>query len=354
MKNILCIVFFFITIINVSAFSGGTGTYNDPYQVNNLTDLNDVRNYLSSYFIQTDDISIGFNYNTPLGWLPIGDYSNPFTGYYDGYGFVITAMKIDRPNTDYIGLFGYTYRAVLKNITINDSEISGNDYVGLLVGYFLGISADSHYIDNCFVHAVSEGHDCVGGLAGYVSQSKVIYSAASADVTGNEYVGGLIGMCKSAEIEYCDRINEKSITGGGNVGGLVGLNDRSSSIINCRSQESLVFGETNVGGLVGWNYDKSEVLSSSTQGGTVTSTIVAGGLVGRHEDDAIIDDGCYTTSCVVTAECMAGGIIGISSYAIVRDSDVESTDIIADYCLGGLIGHEEESYIADCPLIMWR
>jgi hypothetical protein len=39
-------------------FAGGTGTSGNPYQVANATHLNNVRNHLGSYFIQTANINL--------------------------------------------------------------------------------------------------------------------------------------------------------------------------------------------------------------------------------------------------------------------------------------------------------
>lgn len=41
-------------------------------------------------------------------WVPIGSNTKPFTGQFDGNGFIIKNLTINRPSTDYQGLFGYT------------------------------------------------------------------------------------------------------------------------------------------------------------------------------------------------------------------------------------------------------
>ena len=44
--------------------------------------------------------------NTCAGWAPIGDNSSRFEGVFDGNGFKITNLYINRPTTDNVGLFG--------------------------------------------------------------------------------------------------------------------------------------------------------------------------------------------------------------------------------------------------------
>ena len=58
MKRI-CFIMFLIQICISTAFgfAGGDGSSGSPYQVSNADELDDVRNYLSSYFIQTADFT---------------------------------------------------------------------------------------------------------------------------------------------------------------------------------------------------------------------------------------------------------------------------------------------------------
>ena len=48
----------------------------------------------------------------------------------------ISNLVINKPNTKYQGLFGYTSYATIKNITIDDCQITGSSHVGGVVGYF--------------------------------------------------------------------------------------------------------------------------------------------------------------------------------------------------------------------------
>ena len=53
-------------------------------------------------------------------WEPIGNDSTKFTGIFDGNGHVIKNMTINRPDTNYVGLFGYTDSgSEIKNIGLN-------------------------------------------------------------------------------------------------------------------------------------------------------------------------------------------------------------------------------------------
>jgi hypothetical protein len=94
-----------------SVFAGGTGTETDPYLVATAEHLNQVRNHLAAHFRQTADIDLGTApWNKDKGWRPIGASTSgsPFTGTFDGGGFTISGLTINRPATGYQGLFGYT------------------------------------------------------------------------------------------------------------------------------------------------------------------------------------------------------------------------------------------------------
>jgi hypothetical protein len=49
------------TYIYMEGFSGGGGTQSDPYLVSSLSDLNNVRNNLAAYYLQTIDIDGKYN-----------------------------------------------------------------------------------------------------------------------------------------------------------------------------------------------------------------------------------------------------------------------------------------------------
>ena len=102
----------------VSPFGGGTGASTNPLQISTLTHLNAIRGeYLDDHFLLTTDLDFsGYTYEDPeKGWLPIGHDSDAssdgyqgtrFTGSFDGNGYVIRNLRVDRGGEDYVGLFG--------------------------------------------------------------------------------------------------------------------------------------------------------------------------------------------------------------------------------------------------------
>ena len=236
----------------------GSGTEADPYQISNLDELrflSEHSDYWCSHFIQTADIDATDtqNWNSGAGFSPIGDDSdNPFRGPYDGAGFIIDGLFINRPSSSGVGLFGYNVDYII-NLGVTNVNITGNDVAGGLVGLNYG------YVANCYSTGSVSGHWYVGGLVGFNNNAPIIncYSAVSVNGTGWR-VGGLAG-CNSGNYYIENSYSTGSVSGDANVGGLVGYNNDEADIYYCYSTGS-VSGNANIGGLVGYN--ESYVLNS--------------------------------------------------------------------------------------------
>jgi hypothetical protein len=93
-----------------------------------------------------------------------------FTGSLDGAGYTINALTINRPTTDYVGLFGYLGTAAsVSRLGLVGGAVTGRNYVGALAGYNAGTISQS------YASSVVTGLSYVGALAGYnagtISQS---------------------------------------------------------------------------------------------------------------------------------------------------------------------------------------
>jgi hypothetical protein len=224
-------------------YSGGTGEPNDPYQIATAADLialGDSPGDYDKHFILIDDIDL--DPNLPGGRVfdraVIAPDTNDvaeefqgtsFTGVFDGAGHKISRLTIT--GESYLGLFGQMVTrswgvpapaAVVKNLAVAGVRITGTgDHVGGLVGHNLGAT-----VTQCYSSGV---------------------------VSGNLYVGGLVGM-------------ESPPSGGG-----------GRTIRDCYSTAAVSATTGSAGGLVGYNVG-SIVRCYST--GPVSAPVGAGGLVG--------------------------------------------------------------------------
>ncbi len=271
-------VYSFITEINLM----GQGTQENPYLINDIDDLITLSNvdYIwDKHFTQTADIDASetSEINAGSGFMPIGREDLPFQGVYDGQGYKITNLNINRPTSDYIGLFGRTWTATISNLSIKDGCFVGSNYVGSIVG-----SADYYSeINQSSSTSIVNGGDCVGGLIGKVqSNSQLHFSSASGPVTGILHVGGLVGEADDF-IEISNSYALGNVTGNVNIGGLIGCLNNFSYVSDSYAVGN-VAGNDYVGGLLGrgtsnyaqgsfWNTEASEQTTNSLGIGKTTS-----------------------------------------------------------------------------------
>ena len=193
-------------------FGGGTGTVGDPYIIEDAADLDAVRNGPNTHYKLGNDINLKAGdpgFDAVEGWLPICSgigfwphYDN-FTGSFDGGGHKITGLWINRPDTDFVGLFGWVGE---------ESEIKN-----------LGIEIDATNTDNTGSIIGVRGGGYVGGLAGYSEGNTENCYVTGGPVTGISVVGGLVAH-NNGPIKNC-YVTSSLVTGQCIIGGLVGEND---------------------------------------------------------------------------------------------------------------------------------
>lgn len=149
-------------------FAGGNGTEASPFLIEDAEDLNAIRYHLTSSFRLISNINLNIApYNEGLGWNPI----NEFAGTLDGDGYIISNLYINRPNNDNIGFFGNITNKLftIKNIVLDNVNISGRNNVGVLIGYnqldtYQGFTIN---IFNIYISGVLNGNNAVAVLIGY-------------------------------------------------------------------------------------------------------------------------------------------------------------------------------------------
>lgn len=208
-------------------FAGGTGTANDPYLIEDAWDLDAVRNDLSAHYKLIKDINLDVSpFNTEEGWVPIGNSSDPFKGNFDGNGFTIKNLYINRASSSYQGLFGCAFDATIKNVGITDCNITCRDYAGGLTGYFNNLS-----VSNCYTSGKITGRENIGGLIGRLSNGSVFNCYSTAEIVGSRSAGGLVGFFIKVAI-YNSYSTGKVSGGSYDLGGFVGYSYAGPQVYN--------------------------------------------------------------------------------------------------------------------------
>ncbi len=234
----------------------------------NWYDLDAVRNNLGgSYVLMTDLDSTTAGYaelagpyaNEGSGWVKIGSMDNRFSGTFDGQGYEVRDFFVNRPDENYVGLFGATGASgVIENVGIVDMTVVGKYYVGGLVGLnYAGL------MSNCYARGEVGGYYGVGGLVGWHLWATVSGSHSNASVTGGASVGGLVGYNSGT---VSNSYATGSVTGGQYVGGLVGFNSDTVNDSYARGTVTRSYGEgTEFGGFVGTN-DRGKLVNCYSTG----------------------------------------------------------------------------------------
>lgn len=346
----------------------GEGTKDNPYQISNYTQLKEFAKIVNSTdessasSVQTDvcakltsDIKCKFDENE-IGydndWVPIGDENHPYTGIFDGQGYIIKDLSNTNvaSQSKYAGVFGFIGpTGQVQNIGVKDAKLSGTSYVGAIAGRNDGIIAKCHNIGNINIKAESKddsNHTYAGGIAGYSSDSSRILDCYS---KGNGYIvsqsefasanaGGIIGINKG-KLAGCCSNGTINVIADAKVctyaGGVAGQND--GSIMNCYSNTvgyitSLAkTGYSDAGGVVGENTADSKILNCYSSG---SGDIFARGFTGNN---------------IQMFYSKAGGIAGYNGGSmsncynskkgsIIVGLDAQKPHISKDKYAGGVVG----------------
>jgi hypothetical protein len=185
-------------LIVAALIAGMAGCGNAPNgQIRDWHDLRAIRYRLGESYVLMNDLDsttagyeelAGPTANQGKGWQPIGTSAYQFTGTFDGQGYEICDLFINRPQEHYVGLFGYVgcRGGVIKNVGMVNASVAGKTRVGGLVGDNDGT------VRNSYATGAVSGDRQVGGLVG-VNGGIVRNSYSTASVAGNNYVGGLVG-----------------------------------------------------------------------------------------------------------------------------------------------------------------
>lgn len=358
MKRVIVIVVILMSQLMVvpSAFGipQGSGTAADPWRVASLDDLHWLSQKPEVWddcFRQTGDIDATATryWNHGAGFSPIGqDEDHSFSGSYDGQGFRITHLYMDRPAT-YTGLFGVIRNARLSDVHLMSAEIYGTGNSGGLAGAVV----DSR-IGLCEVSGTVEGAESTGGITGMVSGGSVLDGCTvQADLKGHgEITGGVAGQVRGSVLKQCSLTGQitTDFSLSQNLGGIAGLAD-CSKITHCQARGTLLSlnSYTNqVGGAVGELTDGSLLEYASFQGNIhkphLVVSMYTGGLVGMTDGSRIRRSFC--TGNLDSRGCCAGLTSINTNQSLIEDC--YSRMNVTGRCVAGLVRWNENSTITRC------
>ena len=237
------------------------------------------------------------------GWDPIGSVANNncsdassdcFAGVFEGNGFSISNLQINRDNTNEIGMFaGNSNTGTIRNLGLREIEVEGNVRTGGLVGrnegnlinahviesrvqggnnagLLAGVNGSSGLIINSYVRGTVVGSRWVAGICG-INTGRIINSYAEVIASGVREVGGLVaenqGTIRNSYAMGSVRITSTDTNNRRSVGGLLAVlwTGTNPSVTNTYSTVAVtaVLSANNIGGLIGSRHSSNPPITAS-------------------------------------------------------------------------------------------
>jgi hypothetical protein len=197
------------TVVDINNFAGGSGTESDPYLVSNVNQLSLMRCHDNKSFKLTKNLDLSGRV-----WLPIGETNNAWQGEFDGAGYTISNLTIPNEYQYNVGLFGRLGYSSVNNLKIRNSNVGGEERVGLL----FGTSNHSSYSDITISNSEVAGRRQMGLFAGF---SDYRSSFSNISVQGNVIGSSFVGRYSEDESVY--------IQDASSIGGVIGYDDADGS-----------------------------------------------------------------------------------------------------------------------------
>lgn len=290
----------------------GSGNPASPYLISNISELAWVRTAASQlyHYRLVNDIDASETQSLTGGFQPISTTLSGFAGNFDGAGFTIQNLAIQRPTESNVGLFGRIQNgASVRNLNLSNAVVVGGSSVGILAGLNLGA------ISNCTVHGRVEGRAVVGGVVGENADAshnylpirigELLRVSANVQVRGVSQVGGLAGVNEGSIDQSFATGEIEGLPDGFGAGGLVGANLHGR--IQRSSSSSIVTGNRRVGGLVGfYSGNTNGLIQESFSIGPVNGRENAGGLIGQAASAARTQSSYWNPAASQQSQSAAG------------------------------------------------
>ena len=289
-------------------------------------DLDAIRDDLDGDYVLVNDLdedTAGYDEHVgdpQQGWDPIGfrengnDEEYPFSGSFDGDGHAIHGLVIERPEREYVGLFGYTQNATFHSLELLDVSVEGEDYVGALAGWLRSTGSE---VESVHITGNIQSKDMAGGVAG-LSNGTIFDTSTNVEVVTTKHgrsTGGVVGQNTLGLIEQS--VATGIVEAPNKAGGLVGWNTTGNIIESVSTAK--VTGEDRIGGLVGEvMISEDGSIERSYALGDVDGISRVGGIVGRAEAQSIEET---FAAGMVSGDELVGGFAGVT---FGQDPDVEN------------------------------
>ncbi|MFA7628760.1 MAG: hypothetical protein WCY37_05160, partial [Candidatus Dojkabacteria bacterium] len=305
-------------------FSIGTGTEEDPFIIRNASDMVSLSEIVASRYNfsgQFVKVLEGVNEinltSSELGFKSIGTYntSSPgssfgFNGDFDGSNTKII-VNFTNSNVSSVGLFSYLGTGSYVHDFFIAGVVNGHDFVGSVVSFATNSKLENIYnigtdelIDGVLTSSIVTGRNNVGGIAGRLVDSVIInsYNMSNVQSRGSS-VAGISGY--SIRTNFENIFNYGEISGTSNIGGIIGYAD-NTNVFHAYNRSSVIGSNNYVGGIIG-RFNVGILEDSYSSGVTRGSNINdVGGVVGYVNGITIENNSYYDLSTIEADQTIVG------------------------------------------------
>ncbi len=274
-----------------------------------ISSVEDLRRFRDScnagvgYKDVTVKLAANLDLTGETNWIPIADTkdfkSTYFSGTFDGCGYTISGLTMDRNTFFGSGLFG-NVDGTIKNLTVK-GDVKSNAACG-----GIAVHLEKGTIENCNFDGVIEGEFRVGGIVGTMENR--------ATVRGCMVRGNVNARSNNSDTGYCS------------AGGIAG-----EVLANCTVEECIarvtVSGLNGTGGIAG--YFASALMQNCLHEGDVSSSTEAVGGVAGIAAFGLMTNGavrnCYHYNGKIKSgsQYLTGGVVGSLPGAVTSSVGVE-------------------------------
>ncbi|MBQ6726353.1 MAG: hypothetical protein IJQ89_07220, partial [Bacteroidales bacterium] len=228
---------------------------------------------------------------------------------------------------------------------------SNNSYRGGIVAYLYGGAvATVGYMDSCVNTGTVSGTTYIGGLAAHSYQSQIYDSRNSGTINGSQYTGGIVGYSAGNNtttlrnvIDHCQNSGAVTSTASGYVGGMAGY-ITYTRVDSCFNTGNVTGAQYN-GGMVGYLYVVSDITRCSNRGAVRGTGSYTGGILGYvYSTNSTYRNIKYNINSgkVSSSSTYVGGIVGGNLYYTYLEYNVNHGDVSSTYpgasYVGGIVG----------------
>ena len=203
--------------------------------IETVEDFRKIEDDLSGNYVLAQDIDFGGNSYRPIAYKS----GSSFTGKFSGNGHTISNIGVKYDDDDIVGLFG-TNNGLIMNLAVS-GEVTGEEYIGGICAKNEGTIYSCSFDGEVKQSATTQRKGKVGGICG-TNYATISNCFNSADVSGNDYIGGICGEMRGKDpvVVYCVSVGKVSgFTGSAIVGGICGYGNGisyggSSELSHCR------------------------------------------------------------------------------------------------------------------------